>query len=154
MRTSAEAAKNTVEFSKKHIRDQWFRIERQRGVVASLERADNPDLVVKARQILTDMEKTLTQMEDDYSAARERLAQATTNEKRQRDTSNVMDIKELIEALRNLPKGGQLDLQQSELETIFRDSDPVGRALSIAGLSGCTFKLDPSSGLGTFTRVK
>jgi hypothetical protein len=83
MRTPAEAAKNTVQLSKKHIRDQWFRIERQRGVIASLERADNPDLVVKARQILTDMEKTLTQMEDDYSAAR--LAQATTNEKSRRD---------------------------------------------------------------------
>jgi hypothetical protein len=66
----------------------------------------------------------------------------------------VVNIKELIEALRNLPKGGQIDLQQSEFETIFHDSDPVGRALSIAGLSGCTFKLDPSSGLGTFTRVK
>jgi hypothetical protein len=83
MRTPAEAAKNTVQLSKKHIRDQWFRIERQRGVIASL--GANPDLVVKARQILTDMEKTLTKMEDDYSAARERLAQATTNKKSRRD---------------------------------------------------------------------
>ena len=36
-----------------------------------------------------------------------------------------MNIKELIEALRKLPKGSEIDLERSEFETIFRDSEPV-----------------------------
>jgi hypothetical protein len=63
-----------------------------------------------------------------------------------------MNIKELIEELRKLPEGGKIDLERSEFETIFHDSEPVRRAQGIAALNGCTFKLEPNSGIGTFTR--
>jgi hypothetical protein len=57
MLSPAEAAKNTVEASKKRIRDECFRIERQRKPIAELERDAHPDFVVKAVRILTEMEK-------------------------------------------------------------------------------------------------
>jgi hypothetical protein len=59
----AAAAKNTVELRKKHIIDQRFRIERQRKLIAELERDAHPDCAVKAVRTLSDMEKKLAQME-------------------------------------------------------------------------------------------
>ena len=43
-----------------------------------------------------------------------------------------MNTKELIEGLRKLPAGGKIDLERSEFETIFHDSEPVRRAQGIA----------------------
>jgi hypothetical protein len=80
MTTLAQAAKYTVEIGKKHILNQQFRIVRQRELVAKLERNRHPDVVADARRALTEMEQMLVQMEVDYAAARERLAQATVDE--------------------------------------------------------------------------
>jgi hypothetical protein len=79
MTTPAEAAKNTVEISKKHILDQHFRIARQRELVARLERGGHPDVVADARRALTEMEQMLVQMEIDYATAHERLVHATVD---------------------------------------------------------------------------
>ena len=68
-----------------------------------------------------------------------------------RDTN--MNVKELIEILRELPKGSMVVLQRKEFETLFRDSDPRRRAENIARLNGCDLTLDEKSGVARFTRV-
>jgi hypothetical protein len=80
MISRAEAANNKVQISKKHILDQQLRIARQRELMANLERDGHPDVVADARRALTEMEQMLVQMETDYAAAQERLAQATVDE--------------------------------------------------------------------------
>jgi hypothetical protein len=80
MATPAEAAKNTVEIGKRHIPNQQLRIARQRDLIAELERDGHPDVVAQARRMLGEMEEMLAQMEADYAAAQERLAQETVDE--------------------------------------------------------------------------
>jgi hypothetical protein len=80
MRSPAEAAKNLVEISQKHIAEQCQRIERQHELIARLERDGQPDLVAEAVRHLGEMKKMLAQMETDYAGAQERLAQATVDE--------------------------------------------------------------------------
>jgi hypothetical protein len=77
MRTPAEAAKNTVEIAKRHIAGQGRRID---ALIKRLERDGHIDLVAEAVRQLSAMRDTLAQMEADYTAARERLAQATVDE--------------------------------------------------------------------------
>ena len=80
MRTPAEAAKNTIEIAKRHIAGQCQRIEQQYALIKRLERDGHIDLVAEAVRQLAAMRDTLAQMEADYAAARERLAQATVDE--------------------------------------------------------------------------
>jgi hypothetical protein len=53
------AAKATVEIGKKNILDQRLRIQRQRALVARLERDGSLDLVADAVRILGEMEHSL-----------------------------------------------------------------------------------------------
>ena len=64
-----------------------------------------------------------------------------------------MNVKELIELLRVLPKGNKIALQRNEFEALFRDLDPQRRAERIARLNNCTLTLDENNGVATFTRV-
>ena len=80
MTTPAEAAKHTIEISKKHILDQQFRIARHRELISKLEQDGHPKVLADARGMLVEMEQMLGQMEDDRVAAEERLAQATVDE--------------------------------------------------------------------------
>jgi hypothetical protein len=64
-----------------------------------------------------------------------------------------MNVKELIELLRVLPKGNKIALQRNEFEGLFRDSDPQRRVERIARLNNCTLTLDENKGVATFTRV-
>jgi hypothetical protein len=63
MRNSAAAAKTTVEIGKKNILKQRLQIERQRALIAQLERDGPPNLVADAVRILGQMEQALAQME-------------------------------------------------------------------------------------------
>ena len=65
-----------------------------------------------------------------------------------------MNVKDLIEILRELPKGSMVVLQRNEFEALFRDSDPRRRAENIARLNGCDLALDEESGVARFTRSK
>jgi hypothetical protein len=65
-----------------------------------------------------------------------------------------MNVKDLIELLRALPKGSKIALQRKEFEALFRDSDPGRRAGQIARLNGCDLTLDEKSGVARFTRVE
>ena len=65
-----------------------------------------------------------------------------------------MNVKDLIEILRELPKGSMVVLQRNEFEALFRDSDPRRRAENIARLNGCDLTLDEESGVARFTRVE
>jgi hypothetical protein len=69
MTDPAEAAKNTVEISKRYVLDQQLRITRQRELVAKLERDGHPDVVADARRALTEMEQLLIEMEVHYASA-------------------------------------------------------------------------------------
>ena len=53
-----------------------------------------------------------------------------------------MNVKDLIELLRALPKGSKIALQRKEFEALFRDSDPGRRAGQIARLNGCDLTVD------------
>src|SRR5580704_4566863 len=64
-----------------------------------------------------------------------------------------MNVKDLIELLRALPKGSKIALQRKEFEALFRDSDPGRRAGQIARLNGCDLTVDEESEVATFTRV-
>ena len=59
-----------------------------------------------------------------------------------------MNVKDLIEILRELPK------QRNEFEALFLDSDPRRRAENIARLNVCDLTLDEESGVARFTRVE
>jgi hypothetical protein len=63
-----------------------------------------------------------------------------------------MNVKDLIELLRALPKGSKIALQRKEFDMLFRDSDPQQRAEKIARLNNCTLTFDETSGVATFTR--
>jgi hypothetical protein len=65
-----------------------------------------------------------------------------------------VNVKDLIELLRALPKGSKIALPTREFEALFRDSDPRRRAEQIARLNGCDLMLDEESGVATFVRVK
>ena len=80
MSSTAEAAKNTVELGKKHILDQRLRIERQRELIARLERDGSPDLVANAVRLLAEMEQACGRMEAEYAAGQQRLSEATVDE--------------------------------------------------------------------------
>jgi hypothetical protein len=80
MTNAAEAAKHTVEISQKHVLEQQFRIEKQRELLAKLERGDQPDLVAEARRFLAEMEQALAEMKQHAAAAQERLTQRTVDE--------------------------------------------------------------------------
>ena len=80
MSSTAEAAKNTVELGKKHILDQRLRIERQRELIARLERDGSPDLVANAVRLLAEMEQACGRMEAEYAAGQERLSEAAVDE--------------------------------------------------------------------------
>jgi hypothetical protein len=64
-----------------------------------------------------------------------------------------MNVKDLIELLRKLPKGSKITFQRKEFEGLFRDSDPKQRAETIARLNNCTLTLEENGGPATFTRV-
>ena len=64
-----------------------------------------------------------------------------------------MNVKDLIELLRALPKGSKIALQRKEFDALFRDSDPGRRAGQIARLNGCDLTVDEESGVATLTRV-
>ena len=65
-----------------------------------------------------------------------------------------MNVKDLIEILRELPKGSMVVLQRNEFEAMFRDSDPRRRADNIARLNGCDLTLDEKSEVARFTKVE
>jgi hypothetical protein len=62
-------AQTAVEIGKTNILDQRRRIERQRELIARLERDGSPDLVADAVRILGEMEQALAQMEAHHAAA-------------------------------------------------------------------------------------
>ena len=65
-----------------------------------------------------------------------------------------MNVKDLIEILRELPKGSMVVLQRIESEALFRDLDPRRRAENIARLNGCDLAVDEKSEVARFTRVE
>jgi hypothetical protein len=65
-----------------------------------------------------------------------------------------MNVRVLIEMLRELQKGSMVVLQRKEFEALFRDSDPRRRAEQIARLNGCDLTVDEKSGVARFTRVE
>ena len=65
-----------------------------------------------------------------------------------------MNVKDLIEILRELRKGSMVVLQRNEFEALFRDCDPKRRAENIARLNGCDLTVDEKSGVARFTRVE
>jgi hypothetical protein len=91
MTTPAEAAQNSVKIGRKHILDQQLRIARQRALMGELEGDGHSAVLANARRALIEMEQMLVQMELDYAAAQERLAQATMDKaslaKVERDTA-------------------------------------------------------------------
>jgi hypothetical protein len=58
-----------VEIGKTNIVDQRRRVERQRELIARLERDSSPDLVADAVRILGEMEQALARMEAHHAAA-------------------------------------------------------------------------------------
>lgn len=71
----------------------------------------------------------------------------------QRQWLTTVNAKDLIEVLRELPKGGKIALRRKEFEEVFRDPDRQQRAEKIARLNNCTLAVDENSGVATFTRV-
>jgi hypothetical protein len=70
----AEAGGSTVKTAKKHILDQRLRVERQRELIAKLERDGPPNALADARWRLALMEQTLARMEAEYTTEPEKLA--------------------------------------------------------------------------------
>ena len=67
-------AQTPVEIGKTNILDQRRRIDRQRELIAGLERNGSPDLVADAVRILGEMEQALAQMETHHlRSSRQRL---------------------------------------------------------------------------------
>ena len=64
-----------------------------------------------------------------------------------------MNVKDLIEILRQLPRGGSIALHRKEFESVFPDSDRQQRAERIARLNNCSLTLDEKSEVATFTRI-
>jgi hypothetical protein len=80
MRSPAEAAKNTVEISKRHVLDQQVRIARQQELIAKLERDGHADIVADGRRLLAEMEQSLATMQAHYAQAHARLSQYAVDE--------------------------------------------------------------------------
>jgi hypothetical protein len=64
----AETRGSAFKTTKKHILDQRLRIERQRELIAKLERDGTPDALADARWRLAMMEHTLARMEAEYTS--------------------------------------------------------------------------------------
>ena len=73
-------AQTPVEIGKTNILDQRRRIDRQRELIAGLERNGSPDLVADAVRILGEMEEALAQMEAHHAAAQEQPPEASVDE--------------------------------------------------------------------------
>jgi hypothetical protein len=73
-------AQTPVEIGKTNILDQRRRIDRQRELIAGLERDGSPDLVADAVRILGEMEQALAQMEAHHAAAQEQTPEASVDE--------------------------------------------------------------------------
>ena len=73
-------AQTPVEIGKTNILDQRRRIDRQRELIARLERDGSPDLVADAVRILGEMEQALAQMEAHHAAAQEQPPEASVDE--------------------------------------------------------------------------
>jgi hypothetical protein len=73
-------AQTPVEIGKMNILDQRRRIDRQRELIAGLERDGSPDLVADAVRILGEMEQALAQMEAHHAAAQEQPPEASVDE--------------------------------------------------------------------------
>jgi hypothetical protein len=73
MSNPVAAAETTIEIGKKNILDQRLRIERQRALIARLERDGSLDLIPHAVRVLGQMEQALAQMEAHHVAARAHL---------------------------------------------------------------------------------
>ena len=73
-------AQTPVEIGKTNILDQRRRIDRQRELIAGLERDGSPDLVADAVRILGEMEQALAQMEAHHAAAQEQPPEASVDE--------------------------------------------------------------------------
>jgi hypothetical protein len=73
-------AQTPVEIGKTNILDQRRRIDRQRELIAGLERDGSPDLVAEAVRILGEMEQALARMEAHYAAAQGRPPEASVDE--------------------------------------------------------------------------
>ena len=69
-----------VEIGKTNIVDQRRRVERQRELIARLERDSSPDLVADAVRILGEMEQALARMEAHHAAAQEQPPEASVDE--------------------------------------------------------------------------
>jgi hypothetical protein len=69
MNSQAEAAKTALPVGKKQILDQQLRIDRQRELMAKLERDGSPDVLAQKRRQLVEMEQMLVQMEAAYAGA-------------------------------------------------------------------------------------
>jgi uncharacterized protein YjgD (DUF1641 family) len=73
---AAEAAHSAINIAERYISEQQMRIDRQRELVAKLERDGGLDMLTEGRRALAEMERTLAQLRADYAAAQERLALA------------------------------------------------------------------------------
>ena len=80
MPNPAVGAQTPAEIGKTNILDQRRRIDRQRELIARLERDGSPDLVADAVRIFAEMEQACGRMEAEYAAAQERLSEATLDE--------------------------------------------------------------------------
>ena len=79
MSNPAAEAQTPVEIGKTNILHQRRRVERQRVLIARLERDGPPDLVTAVR-ILGEMEQALARMEAHHAAAQERPPEASVDE--------------------------------------------------------------------------
>jgi hypothetical protein len=77
MPNPAAEAQTPVEIGKTNILDQRRRIDRQRELIARLERDGSPDVVADAIRILAKMEQALAQMEAHHAAAQEQPPEAS-----------------------------------------------------------------------------
>ena len=73
-------AQTPVEIGKTNILGQRRRIDRQRELIAGLERDGSPDLVADAVRILGEMQQALAQMEAHHAAAQEQPPEASVDE--------------------------------------------------------------------------
>jgi hypothetical protein len=80
MLNPAAEAQTPVEIGKTNILDRRRRIDRQRELIARLERDGSPDVVADAIRILAEMEQALAQMEAHHAAAQEQPPEASVDE--------------------------------------------------------------------------
>jgi hypothetical protein len=87
MPNPAVGAQTPAEIGKTNILDQRRRIDRQRELIARLERDGSPDLVAEAVRVLGEMEQALAQMEAHHAAAQEQRPEASVAAKEARNPS-------------------------------------------------------------------